>query len=602
LFIDPAINVTTAASGSVFCRVEVVPARHELRVTMTITDPAAEGVLHVESPTWVPGDYSFQTFGRDVFDVEALDAGTGVQLQVRRSGWQGYDIEGASGSVVIRYTVYCSSWDRSEACGILGDTSGVLTGARYLRVPAYAGAYDVNYELPPAWAIHHPSGAVQLADSTWRYPSYEILLDTPVCIGAFDLVGREVSGTAFHYVFLDRAIGSEPQVEAFVERVDATVQTFYDMFGSFPFADYTFVCSLNPNAEWGLEHLTSTMVGLGPDLFSNPDQHAVGVRVCAHEFFHAWNVRRLRPAPLNDLDFERGSFTDGLWVAEGFTRYYEFLSCTRAGVYSPEQFLSAVVNYYRHLVALPAYRRVSPIDSSLATFLNHDDKYPGRVNDAIDYYDAGMVIAFGIDATLRSQTPDASLDSAFSAFYHRFVGRRPGYTPEDLRDFLEGVHVGVGEQAYCEASKAGALSLVDHLHMLGFDVGFETVPYIGLVLLNDAGPAIYGVLDTSPAADSGIAPEDVITSVNGYRFELNGLLWAIAHESVVRIDVVRGNQSRSYEIQVGHRDQIGRLSWAGNDQQAKRIAAWTRQEFAPAKGVQMSLEFYENFHGVETVI
>jgi predicted metalloprotease with PDZ domain len=586
-------------SGSVSLRVVVLPARHELRVAMTVEGPAAaEGVLTIESPTWVPGDYSFQTFGRDVFALEAFDAGTGARLDARRSGWQAYEIAGGTGRVEIQYTAYCTSWDRSEACGILGDTNGVLTGARYLRVPAY----QVEYELPQGWDLHHPSGALKTGDTTWEYPSYEILLDTPVSIGAFDLVTREVCGTPFHHVFLDRAIGSESQVEHFVDQVDATVQSFHEMFGSFPFEDYTFVCSLNPNAEWGLEHLTSTMVGLGPDLFTDPDQHAIGIRVCAHEFFHAWNVRRLRPATLDDLDFERGSFTEGLWVAEGFTRYYEFLSCTRTGVYSPQHFLSAVVNYYRHLEALPAYQRMSPIDASLTTFLNHDDKFPGRVNDTIDYYDAGMVIAFGIDATLRSETADASLDSAFSAFYERFVGRGAGYTPEDLRDFLDGVHPGVGEQAFREASEPGALSLVDRLHMLGFDVEGESVPYVGLVLLNDTGPAIYGVLDTSPAGGSGIAPEDVITAVNGYPFELEGLRWAIANQPSVTIDILRGNQARSYPIQVAQRSQIGRLTWAGTGEQTERIAAWTRQDFAPAQGEEIPLDFYENFHGIETVI
>ena len=599
--------VTTPAkippmTGTVRYRVAVDPVRHELHVTMTITGLVANGVVRAASPTWVPGDYSFETFGRDVFAVKARDTSTGAQLEVRRSGWQAYDIDGGTGSLEITYTAYCTSWDRSEACGILGDTNGVLTGARYLRLPDYDGEYEVEYDLPPGWAIHHPSGPVRLAETTWRYASYEILLDTPVCIGAFDLVSRDINGTPIHYVFLDRAIRSASQVDHFVDQVDATVRTFYEMFKSFPFDDYTFVCSLNPNAEWGLEHLTSTMVGLGPDVFTDSDQHAIGVRVCAHEFFHAWNVRRLRPAPLNHLDFERGNFTEGLWVAEGFTRYYEFLSCTRIGVYSPQQFLSAIVNYYRHLAALPAYQRVSPIDSSLSTFLNHDDKYPGRVNDAIDYYDAGMVIAFGIDATLRSQTPDASLDSAFAAFYDRFVGHGPGYTPHDLCDFLDSVHRGVGQQTLREASQAGALSLADQLRMLGFEVHDESVPYLGLVLLGDTGPAIYGVLDTSPAGRSGIAPEDVITAVNGYPFELKGLQWVIAHEPEVTIDVMRGNQPRSYKIQAGQRDQIGRLTWAGTDEQAQRIAAWTRQPFAPAQGEPMPLDFYENFHGIETVV
>ena len=583
-------------------RVVIDPARHELRVVLNITGPAAEGVVRVESPTWVPGDYEFVTIGRDVFDLRAVDVATSASLAARRSRWQAYEIEGGTGSVEISYTAYCSSWDRSEACGILGDTNGVLTGARYLRMPAYDGAYDVEYVLPTGWAIHHPSGVEQLTGTSWRYPSFEILLDTPVCVGTFDILSRDVDGTPFHFVFLDRAIGSTSQVEQFATQVAATVKTFRNMFGSFPFQDYTFVCSLNPNAEWGLEHLTSTMVGLGPDVFIDPDQYATGIRVCAHEFFHAWNVRRLRPATLDMLEFEGGSFTEGLWVAEGFTRYYEFLSCTRTGVYTTRQFLSAVVNYYRHLAALAAYGRVSPIESSLTTFLNHDDKYPGRVNNAIDYYDAGMVIAFGIDATLRSETPDRSLDTAFSAFYDEFVGRGLGYTPGDLCDFLDGVHGGLGRETFTQASEPGALELVRHLHLIGIEATAETVPYIGLVFLDQGAPTIYGVLDTSPAGESGIAPEDVITAVNGFPFELGALEWAVAHDSAVVITVARGNQVKNYEIHVGRRDQIGWLTWIGTDQQAGRIAAWTSQAFAPETGERLSLDFYENFHGIETVI
>jgi predicted metalloprotease with PDZ domain len=569
---------------------------------MHIRGSAATGVVRIESPTWVPGDYEFVTIGRDVFDLSAVDAVTGASLTVRRSQWQGYEIEGGAGAVDVTYTAYCTSWDRSEACGILSDVNGVLTGARYLRLAGYEGAYEMEYALPDGWAMHHPAGAEQVSDTRWRYPSYEILLDTPVCLGAFDLVTLEVAHTPVSFVFLDRSIGSDSEIERFTTQVVATMRTFHDMFGSFPFPAYTFVCSLNPNAEWGLEHLTSTMVGLGPAVFTDPDQFATGVRVCAHEFFHAWNVRRLRPSTLDRLDFERGSYTEGLWVAEGFTRYYEFLSCTRVGVYTAAQFISSVVNYYRHLTALSAYARVSPNESSRTTFLNHDDKYPGRVNNAIDYYDAGMIIAFGIDATLRIETPDQSLDSAFAGFYRSFVGRGSGYTPTEFCEYLEGIHAGLGHATARQASNPGSLELARHLRAIGIEPVEVSVAYIGLVFLDDGAPTIYGVLDTSPAGESGIAPEDVIIAVEGVPFELAALQSVIAHSATVTVTVLRGNQYRNYTIPVGRRTDVGSLRWVGDDEQARMVASWTGQPFAPEKGGIIPLDFYENFHGIETVV
>src|SRR5262249_8399791 len=144
------------------------------------------------------------------------------------------------------------------------------------------------------------------------------------------------------------------------------------------------------------------------------------MRVGGHELLHAWNVKRLKPKPIVNLDLSQGSFTDGLWVAEGFTRYYEFLLAVRAREMTPERFFSNVVNYWRHLTMRPAYARTSVADSSRATFLNHH-RYPGAWNSSIDYYDAGMLVAFDIDAVLRRAKTPSSLDAAFVAFYTQFL-------------------------------------------------------------------------------------------------------------------------------------------------------------------------------------
>jgi predicted metalloprotease with PDZ domain len=592
-------TTSVARQISVVYHVRVRPRRHELEVELTITGPPADGTLSLATPTWVPGNYEFAPFGRDVFAVRAADAHSGVALRVHRAGWHGYRIEGCSGSARITWRAHCKSNNFSESCGVLGDHAGVLLGTRYLRVTAYDGPCRVTYELPAGWKLHHPSGAKLIRQNTYDYPNYEILLDTPVVLGNFHMFTRSVRSTPFHHVFLDGGVGFASQAEAFVDKVVAVAEAYHDIFGAFPFGDYTFIMTLNPAWDWGLEHLTSTMVGLGPRVFTDPDQNAIGVRVCAHELFHAWNVRRLRPAPLGDLDFERGSFTEGLWVAEGFTRYFEFLICTRTQVYSPAQFLSTIVNYHRHLSALPAYRRVSAVDSSAASYLNHA-KYPGRVNNSIDYYDKGMLIAFGLDVALRQH--GCSLDHAFRAFYEEYVGRGAGYTTEDIRGFLNRIRVGLGDELARQATNPGELETPARLEQLGFKVADEAIPYFGLVMQDDTGPAIYGVLDDSPAGESGIAAEDVVTAVDNRPFDLGALKWAAANAPSVTLDVLRGNAPQRYVIKAGSRTQIGALTWNGTAAQAEAITGWLGQRFEPAAGGAISLDFYENFHGIETVI
>jgi predicted metalloprotease with PDZ domain len=582
-------------------RVTLDPDRHQLQVELDIQD-LSPCELSLLTPTWVPGDYEFQTYGRDVFAVRATDPSSGRDLRVRRNGWSGYTVEQHRGALHVRYRASAASVDFSEACGVLGDTNGVLLGTRYLHVAAQTGACSVRYQVPDGWAIHHPAGAAPLGDNTWRYADYAQLLDTPVCFGHFERITRQVRGTTFHHVFLTRAVGFDTGVQRFLDALEAVAEAYFEMFGAFPFEDYTYVLSFNPNDSWGLEHLSGTMVGLDPATFYDADQYKISIRVCAHELFHAWNVRRLRPAPLGHLHWQCGCFSEGLWVAEGFTRYYEFLVCTRTGVYSPAQFFSAVVNYYTHLAALPAYAQVSPVDASSASYLNHD-KYPGRANSAIDYYDAGMVIAFETDAQLRTlAAPSASLDSAFAAFYSAYAGKGAGYGVEQICSFFDERLPGLGARLHAQATLPGRLALPDVLQQLGFQVDIGDVPYLGLILSGDSGPGIDSVLDGSPASGSGLAAEDVIVAVDGYPFSPQALAWAAAHPGQVRLDVLRGNQPHRYSVTPSRRTTLTGLRWAGSAAQAQAIAHWLRSAFAPTQDQAIALEFYENFHGIETVL
>jgi predicted metalloprotease with PDZ domain len=590
--------------------------RLELRVTMTLTGDLAEGDIRLEIPSWVPGDYEFEPYARDLFNLRAHEHGTEEELRVTREGYSSFLVHGGRGNVVVTYRAVASEIDFGEACGIVDSQYAIVLGTRYLHSPAHVGRCRVSYrDLPDGWRIHHPSGAERVHEHTWVYPSFEILLDTPVVFGHFDLLRREVEGTEFFFAFVDRGVGfedpSEPprttkDAERFADKVAQAAAVMHGIFGEFPFENYTFVLTLNPDADWGLEHLTSTMCGLGPDVFVDDEQFAIGIRVCAHELFHAWNVRRLRPDPLGELQYHllSGSFTEGLWVAEGFTRYYEFLISTRVGAYDAEQFLSAVVGYYEHLTAEPAYRRVSATDSSLATYLNHS-KYAGRVNNAIDYYDKGMLIAFATDVALRLNTDSQSLDTAFAAFYNAYVGinETPGYTTADVVDFFNEVLPGLGDALGRMATRPGNLETPDQLRALGFEVQEEEQNYLGIFFLNDSQPSIYGLADTSPAGEAGLAPGDVITQVNGYHYTQAALWWAARNPMPVTLQVLRGHRELSFTVQPGRHRRITGLVWQGNAEQQRVIQRWLAPAaFDPEPGQFFSVDFYENFHGIETLV
>jgi predicted metalloprotease with PDZ domain len=467
-----------------------------------------------------------------------------------------------------------------------------------LRDPLWRAPYRVIWELPPGWKLHHPAGAVRIgAPHVWEYPDYETLLDTPVAMGRIDVLQRQVAGRTFHFVFVDRALGFETQADVFVDRLAEAAHECFRIFRSFPFPSYTFIISTNPENRWGLEHRTSSMCGVGPEVFIDPKETAKGVRVCAHELFHAWNVRALRPAPLGAPDLAAGSFTEGLWLAEGFTRYYEFLVCTRIGLYTAEQFFSTVVNYSNHLRRLPAYARVTATDSSRAAFVNHG-KYPGRCNNSIDYYEKGFLIAFDLDAELRLGNPPDSLDRAFADFYRAFASRGAGYTTDDVLGFFETRDARLGRRLRREVTEPGGLSVRQHLERMGFAVRVGRESSLGLIM---KGAVVEDVLDTSAAAQASMAPGDSIVGVDGFPYSRKALRWVVERRDPLTLDVWRGHRALSFTMMPGKWARIREIQWNGTDAQAERIRQWLGSaDFRPGDGID--LEFHENFHGVEVMI
>ena len=583
-------------------RVKLLPLAHEVDVELTLPPATAREPVQLQVATWVPGAYGFLKYGRDIFNLQAVDLETGASVAVCREGWQGFRVEGSQGGLRVSYRFYGYEPAWSELVGFVDHTHAVLLGTRYLHLRGYDGPYQVAYELPAGWRLHHPAGPRALDGHTFEYASFGELLDAPVVAGDFTVLQRDVLGVDFHFVFLDQAVGFASEVDIFVDGLERIIRECHDVFGSFPFVHYTFIFSFNPTAHWGLEHATSTMIGLGETCLVDPDQCTKGFLVSAHELFHAWNVCRLKPSPLARADLATGSFPDGLWLSEGFTRYYETLLCVRAGRFSPDQFFSNLVNYYSHLEAMPAYQRVSLVDSSQATFLNHN-RYPGSINSTIDYYDKGMLVAFNMDVLLLTSEPEGSLDEAFRAFYEAYVNDPEGFTTADAFAFFGSRAPGMDELLRREVSGPGGLSTLEQLRRLGFDVKRVIAPYLGLVLKENTGPVVASVLDTSPAGQSGLAPEDELVEVCGFPFNLKALKWLIEHEPTLTLKVRRGHRLLTFQVAPAQRTRVYGLAWRGTGEHAALVRRWLkRPDFHPAPGHEVPLTTFENPHGVQTVV
>ncbi len=576
-------------------QITVHPHRQCLEVTLELD---ATGSVTLATPTWVPGAYGFLKYARDVLDVRAVDVSTGAALQVTREGWQGFRIDGAKGRVRVSYLAHCADPAMGEVAGHVHDRWALLFGTRYLRPVGYDGPCHVEYVGPEGWKLHHPSGAERHGPMAFRYARYQDLLDTPVVLGStVSLIERSVKGTPFYYLFLDDALGFELEAPRLLDALDRAASACHDAFGAFPFSDYTFVFTHDPRMHWGLEHMTSTTIGLGPDVYIDPDAFLDAVRVSIHELVHAWIVKRLRPKGMQSPDLDRGTFIDGLWLAEGFTRYYEFLIAARAGQLTSERFFSNVATYYRHLSGLASYPRVSPRDSSLATFLNHG-RYPGAATSSIDYYDAGMLVAFELDVVARSH--GLTLDGIFREFYAAYLAT--GFDTDDVKRFFREKHADLGALLDAEVDHPGALSVPARLQSLGFVLEKSPKRELGLVIRDSE---ITSVLDRHPAARAGLAVGDRIERVEGFPFSRRAIEWARDAEDhgPVTLHVARGHRVHTCTVQAITREDVTALVFRGGEAERAAITQWLGPGAeAPAVGARNAMRYYDNFHGRIDVI
>jgi predicted metalloprotease with PDZ domain len=579
--------------------VALEPRKHQIQLTLEL-DGMPPGTVRLAVPTWVPGAYAFLRYGRDVLSLTAEDTASGEALSVTREGWSGWRVDGVRAG--LRVHVLLNAWDPStgELAGLVDEAWALLIATRYPFAPAFPSACEVEYRLPEGWPLHHPAGAVQLGPRLFRYESQAALLDVPVVAGKVTRATRTVRGTPFHALFLAVPVGYEEEGPAFLDALVRVAESCHDIFGSFPFADYTFIFDTSADSGWGMEHSTSTLVTLDPEVFVQPRRRREALRVCAHELFHAWNGARLKAAPLGAADLVGGSFPDGLWLTEGFTRYYEFLLGTRGGWLTPADVLGNLVNYHRHLAMRPAWRRVSPEDSSRAAFLNHH-RFPGAVNGSLDYYDQGMLVAFDVDVALRDAGD--SLDAAMRELFAAWAGRGAGYTSQDVLGFFSARRPEVGAIAARGVQKAGGLATEASLRRLGFDAVRGDIGFLGVVLDGNSGPKVVDVADASPAGEAGLAAGDELLAVEGRPFRLGVLLYCLERRREVALTVRRAERIWTVVVPVARRTEVSRLVWAGSESQAGVVRGWLgTPDFRPVPGEVIPLTAYDNFHGIQTIL
>src|SRR5258706_8377408 len=281
----------------------------------------------------------------------------------------------------------------------------------------------VTFQVPAGWRIATGLAPIASDSTTFAAPDYDVLIDSPVLLGKFLTYAFSAAGTP-HRAVVDLGGGRAQAPGVFVDMLRRISTTAIGIFGSAPYADYTYI--FVGGRGGGLEHLNSTTIGVTTGTLARNPRGAE--TVSAHEFFHAWNVKRIRPVELGPFDYEHEVRTVNLWWSEGVTDYYADVILARAGLDSPADFAQGLATSIGNYRSNPARLLVSPERSSWTAW----DSPAINNSYVISYYLQGEVLGFLLDLAIRDSTDNQkSLDDVMRYLLAHYAGER-GFTRDEL--------------------------------------------------------------------------------------------------------------------------------------------------------------------------
>ncbi len=425
------------------------PSTHLIHVELSFRTHSQRSRLWM--PAWTPGSYLIREYARNIRTIAATGPDGPIAVEkIGKDEWQVVTQPGVD--VLVRYTVYAH--ELSVRTAHHDGTHAYLHPAQvYLLSADHAGGhFELALELPPGWTCatllprqHRPTadlhGVIQLiADDL------DMLLDSPIEVGimARYRVPEPARDT-------DVVVWGEPIDEAILPKLARVVNTVERFWGHRPFEHYDFLLHHVVGATSGLEHKHGTVVGADPDALaadrepraeaqqpSRPGDATLDfLELCAHELFHAWNGKRLRPNALGPFDYRKENYTRELWIVEGLTSYYDALLCLRSGEMPIDAYLERMSKAIARLEAVPGRLVHALADASFDAWIKLYRPQEDSANASVSYYLKGALVGFSLDCWLRKIDPEgAGLDAFMRALYDLGAGER-GYTLAQAEQLLE---------------------------------------------------------------------------------------------------------------------------------------------------------------------
>ncbi len=428
------------------------PAAHHFEVSCTVTSPAPQG-QRFALPAWIPGSYLVREFAKHIVSIRAEAGGKAVRLKkLDKHTWQAAPVKGSE-PLTITMTVY--AWDLSVRGAHLDTTHGFFNGTSvFLRVlgqedspclvhiaPPSGTAYKhwrLATSLPPARGER--GAAKPLGFGLFQAANYDELIDHPVEMGSFTHFSFEAGGVPHEVAITGRHDCDTERLAADLAKICTAQIDFFARPA--PMTRYVFLVTAVGDAYGGLEHRASTALICKRADLPKPGQTTIseGYRrflgLCSHEYFHTWNVKRIKPAAFIPYDLERENYTSLLWAFEGFTSYYDDLFLLRSGVIDRASWLELIGETLTNVRKTPGRQVQSLSESSFDAWIKYYRQDENTPNAVISYYTKGALFGLALDLTLRAGGK-ATLDAVMQALWQRHGLTGLGVGDEDIRRIAE---------------------------------------------------------------------------------------------------------------------------------------------------------------------
>jgi predicted metalloprotease with PDZ domain len=545
----------------------------EVAIKRTTAGPQEERLV---MPVWTPGSYMVREFARHVQDFAAADtAGQPLKFEkTNKDTWR--VVTNGAREWHATYRVYANELsvrtsELNSGHAFWNNATLLMYLEGFLKNPS-----TVRVLAPDVWKVATGLPPVVGQKNTYRAENFDILYDSPFEASNFKTLVFNVKGVP-HRIVIDGEGNYEP------ERMRLDVQKIVEaevaIVGEIPYHDYTFILHLRSNAGGGLEHLNSTALGYprfgfrirsgdratsaGPNPSESFERDYRGfLSLVAHEFFHLWNVKRIRPDALGPFDYTQENYTKVLWVAEGITDYYADLSLRRAGLITESEFLSATARSMQQLQNTPGRLEQTVEESSFDSWIKYYRQDENSINSQVSYYDKGALLGLLLDLEIRKRSNGAkSLDDVLRYLYAEFFKKNRNYGPSDfqkacelmagssLDEFFNKYVRGVVELDYNGALEAAGLRLDTTSGTGGVYFGAD-------VAMEDDRLMVRRVYAGSPAYEQGLNAGDQIVAMDNMRVTREFFNARIAEKKpgdLINLTIFRFDDLSTLLIKLGER-------------------------------------------------